>query len=103
MAINPKYEHRFTEDPDVGKLVRIEQRLQIMARTGELYEPDTLDGDEPAPPASIKARELIAERESLMERLRPQCIDADGTDFAKEVEKIAKEEFGLEDWSKIND
>ena len=103
MAINPKYEARFTEDPDVGKLVRIEQRLQIMARTGELYEPDTLDGDEPCAPASRKARDLISEREALMERLRPQCIDAEGIDFAKEVEKIAKEEFGLEDWSKIHD
>lgn len=103
VAINPKYEHRFSEDPDVGKLVRIEQRIQIMARTGELFEPDSLDGDEPTEPASAKARSLLRERDELIERTRPQCVDADGTELAKEVEKIAKDEFGLEDWSKIHD
>ena len=103
MAIKQEYEHRFTEDPDVGKLVRVEQRLQIMARTGELFEPDTLEGDEPSEPASEKARALIKERDELIERTRPQCVDADGTELAKEVEKIAREEFGLEDWKKIHD
>lgn len=103
MAINPKYEHRFTENPDVGELIRLEQRIQLMAKSGELYEPETLEGEEPAPPASKQARDLIAERDRLIEKTRPQCVDADGSDFAAEVEKIAKEEFGLEDWSKIND
>lgn len=103
VSINPKYEHRFSEDPDVGELVRIEQRIQIMARTGELFEPDTLEGDEPLEAASEKARDLIKQRDRLIEKTRPQCVDADGTELAKEVEKIAREEFGLEDWSKIND
>jgi hypothetical protein len=103
VAINPKYEHRFSEDPDVGNLVRIEQRIQIMARTGELFEPDTLEGDDSAAPASMKARDLIKERDRLIEKTRPQCVDADGEILAAEVAKIAKEEFGLEDWSKIND
>ena len=103
VAINPKYEHRFSEDPDVGNLVRIEQRIQIMARTGELFEPETLEGDDSTAPASMKARDLIKERDRLIAKTRPQCVDADGTELAKEVAKIAKEEFGLEDWSKIND
>ncbi len=103
VAINPKYEHRFSENPDVGELVRVEQRIQIMARTGELFEPDSLEGDEPAEPASKAVRKLLEKRDELIEKTRPQCVDADGTELAKEVAKIAKDEFGLEDWSKIND
>ena len=106
MPINPKYDARFTQDPDTVELIHLEQRMQLMAKSGELFEPETLEGEEPADPASKKAQKLIARRDELIELVRPQCVDADGAIFAEEVARVAKEEFGLEDledWKKVNE
>jgi len=101
--MDQKYESRFTDDPDVLELGRVEDRIQRMAKSGELFEPDSLEGDEPTEPSSKAAQKLLERREELIEKVRPQCVDAEGYVLAAEVEKIAKEEFGLEDWAKVNE
>ena len=87
---------------DPTEIERLEQRIQLMAKTGEYFEPSTLEGEEALPAASKKVQRLLERREELIESCRPQCVDADGEELAEEIDKICKEEFGLEDWGNLD-
>ena len=102
MAIDPKLESRFSQDPDVVELERLESRLHLMAKTGEYFEPDTLEGEDASTPASKKVQKLLERRRELIEAVRPQCVDADGSELADEIEKMCRDEFGLDDWGEID-
>ncbi len=55
-------------------------------------------------PKSKSAQKVLTKREELIERARPQCVDADYSEQADEAAKDVKKEFGMErqDWAFID-
>jgi len=96
-------QNRFFVDPKSQRLEEVEAQIHYMARTGELFETESLDEDGIDTLESAKAQKILAEYRELIAEVRPQCVDSEGTELAKEVAEIAKE-FGLnsdEDWKNI--
>ena len=97
-------QNRFFVDPKAQRLEEVEAQIHYMARTGELFETESLDEDGIDTLESIKAQKILVEYRELIAVVRPHCVDAEGFELAKEVAEIAKE-FGLEndeDWKNIN-
>ena len=97
MKITSKDRARFQEDPYVGELERVERQIWQLAKDGELFEPETLDGKEASLPKSKRVERLLRRRDELIELVRPQCVDPENDQLVEDVKRVAKEQFGI-DW-----
>jgi hypothetical protein len=55
-------------------------------------------------PKSKVIQRTLTKRRELIERARPECVDADGSELAEEAAKDIEKEFGLSeaDWGQID-
>ena len=95
-------EHRVYADLDTLELERLEEDLITAMKSGDLFTPESFDDDQISKPASSRVQKMIARRDELIGKCRPQCV-GDESDIAA-AEKDVEAEFGLkaEDWKDID-
>lgn len=72
-----------------------ETKSQVTEEERELLKRGDILRDE-------QAEALLQKRDTLMEKVRPQCVDPEYKSEAEEIERLVNDEFGIEDWSGID-